>query len=126
MERKQRIKELLKRKLPEKECSVVHPEGKENMINKKIKTTTVTTITTNSTNEKTAIQKSIATTNTMSKQNKTTTEYCIVCGKNLSYSSLNTRELHINACLDNKIEIETDSISIKFDAKQRENKEQHS
>ncbi|RGB42146.1 hypothetical protein C1646_683989, partial [Rhizophagus diaphanus] len=130
MERKQRIKELLKRKLPEKECSAVHPKGKENMTNKKTNAmipTADTTIITNSTNEKMIVQRSTATTNTINKQDKTTTEFCIVCGKNLSYCSLNTRELHINACLDNKIEIETNSISVKkFDAKQSENKEQHS
>ncbi|GBB90935.1 hypothetical protein RclHR1_01800020 [Rhizophagus clarus] len=117
MERKQRIKELLKRKLPEK----------ENMTNKKpnaMKTATVATIITNSTNEKMVIRESTATTNTMNKQNKTTTESCIVCGKNLSYCSLNTRESHINTCLDNKIETETNFISFKkFDAKQRENNE---
>ncbi|PKY15102.1 hypothetical protein RhiirB3_511045 [Rhizophagus irregularis] len=130
MERKQRIKELLKRKLPEKECSAVHPKGKENMTNKKTNAmipTADTTIITNSTNEKMIVQRSTATTNNINKQDKTTTEFCIVCGKNLSYCSLNTRELHINACLDNKIEIETNSISVKkFDAKQSENKEQHS
>jgi hypothetical protein len=129
MERKQRIKELLKRKLPEKECSAVHPKGKENMTNRKTNAmkTTATTIITNSTNEKMVIHNSVATTNTISKQNKTIIESCIVCGKNLSFCSLNTRELHINACLDNKIEIETNAVSVKkFDAKQRENKEQYS
>ncbi|RIA92597.1 hypothetical protein C1645_764466 [Glomus cerebriforme] len=130
MEKKQRIKELLKRKLPEKKCTAVHPKEKENIINKRTYTIeTVPAAITNLTNDKIVIQKSIAITNNITnKQDKAiTVESCIVCGKNLSYCPLDTRERHVNECLDNKIEIETNSISFKkSDAKQQGDKEQHS
>src|SRR4051812_6188113 len=137
MERKQRIKELLKRKIPEKECRAVHPKEKENTTHKNntIKETTDTNI--NDTNnekivgqgQNVLIRKNMSTNNTNInlKQNKTITTVCIVCGKNLSRLSLDTREIHINACLDDKIESETNSTSLKKSGtKQWENKQQHS
>jgi hypothetical protein len=139
MERKQRIKELLKRKIPEKECRVVHPNEKENITNKSnaMKMITANNVNLiNINNEKiveqsqNVIRKNVSTSNTtINKQNKTVTAescLCVVCGKNLSSCSPDTREMHVNGCLDDKIEVETNSTFLKKSGtKQRENK-QHS
>src|SRR6266498_478847 len=139
-EKRQRIKELLKRK----QQPIEHPKEKENAANKMTDTmTTATTPITNSTNittEKLVEQLPIALkqtsmaiiNNTMDEQDKTITNkpnaitcVCVVCGKDLSCCSLKTREMHLNACLDDKIEIETNfTLLERSDAKQQGNKKQ--
>ncbi|CAG8644127.1 12804_t:CDS:2 [Funneliformis mosseae] len=119
-EKRHRIKELLKRKQ-----QTAHPKVNESKIN--TVTTNSSNVTTENVAEQLPIAKFMTTTNNNTKPTDITTELCVcvICGKDLSCSSLNTREKHFNACLDDKIEIETNSTSFKKSGeKQQENKEQ--
>ncbi|CAI2171392.1 19320_t:CDS:2 [Funneliformis geosporum] len=120
IEKRHRIKELLKRKQP-----TAHSIVNEKVNNKIITTTNLSNVSTEKITEQLPIAKFMTTTNTKTTVATTELCVCVVCGRDLSCSPLHTREKHFNACLDDKIEIETNSTSYKKSGEKRqENKKQ--